>query len=133
MKARWISPFLVAPLALATPAAAAPVQPSADVKPTMRILDREVVQCSQSARMVTKLERDGARLEVDAEIFGPARERWVIKIKQNGKLVHKIARNADYDGELDIWRYLPNRPGEDRVKIKARAADGERCVAKLRG
>jgi hypothetical protein len=83
--------------------------------------------------MIGKLERDGKRLEVDAEIFGKAQEAWVIKVRQNGSLVHTIKRTADRDGELDVWRYLPNTSGIDRVNVKARSASGERCVVKLRG
>jgi hypothetical protein len=83
--------------------------------------------------MVSKLERDGRRLEVDAEVFGPARMEWVVRFVQNGDLAHRVVRSADSDGELDVWRYLPNRPGEDRVRVQARSTQGETCVIRLRG
>lgn len=149
MQKRYLVPVLVLPLALAAPLAAtassgdqaAPIaQPdsvlTASSEPRMalaRVIDRGRVDCSASSRMVSKLERDGQRLEVDAEIFGPARMDWVVRFVQNGDLAHRITRSADSDGELDVWRYLPDRPGEDRVKVKARSTQGETCVIRLRG
>lgn len=146
---RYLVPVLALPLALAAPLAAVAstaVQPGPIAKPDSvlttaseprmalaRVIDRGSVNCSASSRMVSKLERDGQRLEVDAEIFGPARQSWVVRFVQNGDLAHKITRSADSDGELDVWRYLPNRPGEDRVKVQARSAQGETCVIRLRG
>ena len=149
MHKRYLAPMLALPLVVAAPLAAT-ASPGAEPAPTAktdsmqatdadarmalaRVIDRGSVNCSASARMVSKLERDGKRLEVDAEIFGPARQKWVVKFVQNGKLAHKITRSADGDGELDVWRYLPNKQGEDRVRVKARSAQGETCVIKLRG
>ncbi len=148
MQKRYLVPVLALPLALAAPLAATAVpavQPAPVAKPDSvlttaaepralaRVIDRGSVSCSASSRMVSKLERDGQRLEVDAEIFGPARQSWVVRFVQNGNLAHKITRSADSDGELDVWRYLPNRPGEDRVRVQARSAQGERCVIRLQG
>lgn len=148
MKTAYLVPFLALPLALAAPfaASASPAELSApadkpdallatasEQRPMTRIIDRGTDRCSVTSRMVSTLERDGQRLEVDAEIFGPPRERWVVRFVQNGDLAHRITRTADSDGELDVWRYLPNRPGEDRVKVKARSAQGETCSIRLRG
>ncbi len=149
MQKRYLVPMLALPLALAAPLAAtaspgerpAPIAKTGSVQATTsdsrvalaRVIDRGSVNCSASSRMVSKLERDGMRLEVDAEIFGPARQKWVVKFVQNGDLAHKITRSADGDGELDVWRYLPNQRGEDRVRVKARSAQGETCVIRLRG
>lgn len=149
MQKRYLVPVLALPLALAAPlaATASPGEPPAPIaksdshltpaaeprKALARVIDRGSVNCSASSRMVSKLERDGQRLEVDAEIFGPARMDWVVRFVQNGDLAHRITRSADSDGELDVWRYLPDRPGEDRVRVQARSAQGETCVIRLRG
>lgn len=151
MRSRIVVPLLAIPFVFALPVAAValpssstpPAQPSAPVQQAKtgdpvsavnaRVIDRKTVQCSASSRMVNKLERDGNRLEVDAEIFGPARQAWTIKFKQNGKLAHTIKRTADSDGELDVWRYLPDQPGQDRVRTIARSSAGELCRSTLRG
>lgn len=146
MNKAYLLPFLALPLAVAAPLAAT-AAPSDQLESTdpartatsepavmlARVIDRDSVSCSASSRMVSKLERDGQRLEADAEIFGPPRQRWVVRFVQNGDLAHKISRTADGDGELDVWRYLPNRTGEDRVRVQARSAQGETCVVRLRG
>ncbi|MEZ5116405.1 MAG: hypothetical protein R2737_09070 [Candidatus Nanopelagicales bacterium] len=146
MHRRWIAPSvlaaaLVAPLAPVSPAVAAPIVPGAasvpaaqpSAGPTARILDRELVSCSRSARMMGVLERDGRQLEVDAEIVGPRRTSWTFTVRHNGSLTHAITKRADGDGEVDVWRYLRDRPGTDRVTVSARASSGERCVLTLRG
>lgn len=146
MNKAYLVPFLALPLALAAPMAAtasssdqttssnsARTATSESAVMLARVIDRGSVSCSASSRMVSTLERDGQRLEVDAEIFGPPRQRWVVRFVQNGDLAHKITRAADGDGELDVWRYLPNRAGEDRVRVKVRSAQGETCVIRLRG
>ena len=143
MKASYLVPALALPLVLAVPTVAVasgessdagPPTPQAALPPTVTpaaVIDRRSVRCSEGSRMVGTLERDGQRLEAEAEIFGPVRESWVVRIVQNGDLAHRISRSADSDGELDVWRYLPNRAGEDRVRLAARSADGERCVVRL--
>ena len=150
MRSRFVVPLLALPVAVALPVAAIAV-PNGSFAPgatgsaqiakggeaasviTGRIIDRKTVQCSASSQMISKLERDGNRLEVDAEVFGPARQAWTIKFKQNGTLAHTIKRTADGDGELDVWRYLPNTPGKDKIRVKARSSSGELCSARLRG
>ncbi len=147
MRKLYLLPVLALPLALAAPLAATAIPGERSVpiakpesvltaasEPRMgRVIDRGNVNCSASSRMVSKLERDGQRLEVDAEIFGPARQTWVVRFVQNGNLAHRITRSADSDGELDVWRYLPDRSSEDRVRVHARSAQGETCVIRLRG
>jgi hypothetical protein len=54
-----------------------------------------------------------------AEIYGPPRKKRTIKIKQNDRLKHTVRLRGDSDGELDIFRYLRNRPGRDRIVVKA--------------
>lgn len=140
MRLRLLLPLLIgllaAPLVLVAPASAVtvpPVSSGAELSQYGRVLDRANVRCTRGSRMKTKLERDGRRwFEVDAEIYGPPRKQWTIKIKQNGRLKHTVRLRGDSDGELDTYRYLRNRPGRDRVVVKARSAAGERCVARLR-
>jgi hypothetical protein len=136
----WIAPALISaavavPLAVVAPAAAAPAPTGSapTVVPGVRVLDREVRACTRSSTIIGVLERDRPRLEVDAEIIGPRRATWTFTIRHNGQLVQTVTKRADSDGEVDVWRYLRDRPGQDRVVVTARSAGGERCVMTLRG
>lgn len=116
--------LLAAPLLLVAPAqAAAPA----------RILDAKTRTCSQGAFLQVTLEKDGRQLEVDVEIYGRPSAQWSVTIAQAGGRSVTLQRTADYDGELDLWRYLPDRRGADQVSVTARSRSGERCSLTVRG
>lgn len=113
-------------------ATAPPVSSGAEFSQYGEVLDRANVRCTSGSRMKAKLKREGRRwFEVDVEIYGPPRTQWTIRIKQNRRRKHTIRLRGDSDGELDTYRYLRNRAGRDRIVVKARAAGGERCVARM--
>lgn len=112
-------------LALAVPAAAgATVQRD-------RIADRAFVQCSKGSMLQVDLEREGRKFEVDVEIYAAPRERWTVTIGTPGRVTHSFTRTTNREGELNGWRYMPRSSGT--IEVRARAADGETCRAKVRG
>lgn len=114
-----------AALALAVPAAAgATVQRD-------RIADRAFVQCSKGSMLQVDLEREGRKFEVDVEIYAAPRERWTVTIGTPGRVTHSFTRTTNREGELNGWRYMPRSSGT--IEVRARAADGETCRAKVRG
>jgi hypothetical protein len=112
-------------LALVMPAAAgATVQRD-------RIADRAFVQCSKGSMLQVDLEREGRKFEVDVEIYAAPRERWTVTIGTPGRVTHSFTRTTNREGELNGWRYMPRSSGT--IEVRARAADGETCRAKVRG
>ena len=112
-------------LALAVPAVAgATVQRD-------RIADRAFVQCSKGSMLQVDLERERRKFEVDVEIYGAPRERWTVTIGTPGRVTHTFTRTTNREGELNGWRYMPRSSGT--IEVRARAADGETCRAKVRG
>ena len=112
-------------LALAVPAAAgATVQRDC-------IADRAFVQCSKGSMLQVDLEREGRKFEVDVEIYAAPRERWTVTIGTPGRVTHSFTRTTNREGELNGWRYMPRSSGT--IEVRARAADGETCRAKVRG
>jgi hypothetical protein len=77
-----------------------------------------------------ELTREGRQLEADIEIYAGPRERWTVKISQNGRVAHTVTKTTNREGEFDFWRYLPSRSGT--VDVRATSATGETCSARLR-
>jgi hypothetical protein len=89
-----------------------------------------VVECPGGGQLTLQLEREGRQWEADVEIYAGARERWTVKISQNGRVVHTVTKTTNREGELDFWRYLPGRSGT--VDVRATSSTGETCSARLR-
>lgn len=89
-----------------------------------------VAECSRGGLLTVELEREGRQWEADIEIYAGPRERWTVKIVQNGRAVHTVTRTTNREGEFDFWRYLPGRTGT--VEVRATSSTGETCNARLR-
>lgn len=87
-------------------------------------------ECSRGSLLTLELTREGRQLESDIEIYAGPRERWTVKISQNGRVAHTVTKTTNRDGEFDFWRYLPGRSGA--VDVRATSATGETCSARLR-
>lgn len=87
-------------------------------------------QCSGGSQLTLELTREGRQLEADIEIYAGPRERWTVKISQNGRVAHTVTKTTNREGEFDFWRYLPSRSGT--VDVRATSATGETCSARLR-
>jgi hypothetical protein len=89
-----------------------------------------VAECSRGGLLMVELEREGRQWEADIEIYAGPRERWTVKISQNGRVAHTVTRTTNREGEFDFWRYLPGRSGT--IDVRATSSTGETCSAKLR-
>jgi hypothetical protein len=87
-------------------------------------------ECSSGSVLTLQLTREGRQLESDIEIYAGPRERWTVKISQNGRVAHTVTKTTNRDGEFDFWRYLPSR--SSAVDVRATSATGETCSARLR-
>ena len=87
-------------------------------------------ECSRGSLLTLELSREGRQLEADIEIYSGPRERWTVKISQNGREAHTVTKSTNREGEFDFWRYLPSRSGA--VEVRATSATGETCSARLR-
>jgi hypothetical protein len=96
-----------------------------------RISDRAFVQCSKGSMLQVDLEREGRKFEVDVEVYAAPRERWTVTIGTPGRVTHTFTRTTNREGELNGWRYMPRSSGT--IEVRATAADGERCRARVRG
>lgn len=86
--------------------------------------------CSRGGMLTLELTREGRQWEADIEIYAGPRERWTVKVSQNGRLAHTVTKTTNRDGEFDFWRYLPGRSGT--VDVRATSSTGETCSAQLR-
>lgn len=87
-------------------------------------------ECSRGSVLTLELTREGRQLEADIEIYAGPRERWTVTFSQNGRVVHRVAKTTNREGEFDFWRYLPARTSV--VEVRATSATGETCSARLR-
>lgn len=87
-------------------------------------------ECSRGSLLTLELSREGRQLEADIEIYAGPRERWTVKISQNGRVAYTVTKTTNREGEFDFWRYLPARSGA--VEVRATSATGETCSARLR-
>ena len=87
-------------------------------------------ECSRGSLLTLELTREGRQLEADIEIYAGPRERWTVKISQNGRVAHTVTKSTNREGEFDFWRYMPSRSGT--VEVRATSATGETCSARLR-
>lgn len=87
-------------------------------------------ECSGGGLLTFQLQREGRQWEADVEISSGPRERWTVKISQNGRVAHTVVKTTNRDGEFDFWRYLPGRSGA--VDVRATSSTGETCSARLR-
>lgn len=110
---------------LAMPAAASAATPRD------RIADRAFVDCSRGSMLQVDLEREWRKFEVDIEIYAAPRERWTITIGTPGRVTHTLTRNANREGELNAWRYMP--ASTKTIEVRATSARGETCRATVRG
>lgn len=102
--------------------------PSTAMAP-QRVIDRASAECSQGALMQVDLSREGRKLEADVEIYTEPRERWTVTFSQSGTIAHQVKRNANREGELNVWRYLPARNAV--VEVNAKSQTGESCAVKV--
>ena len=87
-------------------------------------------ECSSGSILTLQLTREGRQLEADIEIYAGPRERWTVKISQNGRVAHTVTKTTNREGEFDFWRYMPSRSGA--VEVRATSSTGETCSARLR-
>lgn len=87
-------------------------------------------ECSRGSLLTLELSREGRQLEADIEIYAGPRERWTVKISQNGRVAYTVTKTTNREGEFDFWRYLPAR--NSAVDVRATSATGETCSARLR-
>ena len=126
-------PFLIGTAALAcTLGAALAVPPAAAAAtPRDRVVDRAMVDCSRGSMLQVDLERESRKYEVDVEIYASPRERWTITIGTPGRVTHTLTRNANREGELNAWRYMP--ASAQAIEVRATSASGETCRTTVRG
>jgi hypothetical protein len=89
-----------------------------------------VAECSRGSVLMLELAREGRQLEADIEIYAGPRERWTVKISQNGRVAYTVTKTTNREGEFDFWRYMPSRSGA--VEVRATSSTGETCSARLR-
>jgi hypothetical protein len=87
-------------------------------------------ECSRGSLLTVELTREGRQLEADIEIYAGPRERWTVKISQNGRVVNTTMKTTNREGEFDFWRYMPSR--NSAVEVRATSSTGETCSARLR-
>lgn len=107
--------------------------PTASAAPAL--VDREAEgTCSAGSRWNLEVETEHRGLKADFDLDTSASgQTWKLRLKHKGKLVAKVNRVTDRDGEIDYQRMLPNRPGTDKVVVKAKnRVTGEKCKAVVR-
>ena len=76
-------------------------------------------------RYELSVERDGGRYDVSVELdrVRPG-TRWRVVVRHNGTRFARVVRTADRDGEVDVDRSQPNRPGRESFGFTARRVGG---------
>ncbi|MET3963434.1 hypothetical protein ABIE44_003368 [Marmoricola sp. OAE513] len=111
--------------AIALPASVLTASPaSADVERTIR--------CG-AAEVELSVDRENGRFEVDGSIDNAvAGSKWRVALRHDGKLVTRVNRTADYEGDLDLDRIRPNTAGKDTFKFSVRnLSTGKYCSVKV--
>lgn len=119
-----VLPVLIAPLALAGPAAA---------KDGDDALVRAAGSCSGRADWKLKAKPDDGRLEVEFEIdSNRAGQTWRWKLTDNGvKVASGRATTAGRSGSFSIERKIADRSGRDTIRLGAVRGD-QVCRGSLR-
>lgn len=109
--------LVTAPLALAAPAHA------------------DIEKHGQAGKGVYEfsVDRDNGGFEVSVDLDGlPRGQRWTIVLRHDGKVVAKVTRKADREGDIELERRLPDSAGQDVFRFKAKRVGGNAtCGAKI--
>lgn len=77
--------------------------------------------CSRGGNAELSVDREGKGFELDVDIdTHRAGDRWQIAIRHDGKLVSRVVRTTDREGEVDRELYRPNTKGKDAFVLWAR-------------
>lgn len=93
--------------------------------------------CDPRGRWELQLEKDGAHIEVDAEVTsGPAGQRWTVKLHHDGTKIADVEKRTRTDDDerpdLEVERRVHDRQGLDRFRVVARnTATGAHCAGVL--
>ncbi len=91
--------------------------------------------CTGSSKTKIKLGLRDGRIESETEVDSNRNgQRWSVRMRQNGVLVHNgTATTAAPSGSFTVRKNLVNRAGTDRVTTVSRnAATGETCTVTAR-
>lgn len=85
-------------------------------------------ECSASSWAGLSVEQERRGIEADFDIEGgPAGQQWRLRMTHNGEVAARATRVADYEGEVDFSRRLPDSNGRDSVVVRAVSSAGEVC------
>lgn len=86
--------------------------------------------CSAGAWWDLSMEREYGSLEIDFDIErARAGERWTVTLTHNGTTKRAVRVVTDYQGDVDTQWILRDRPGTDRIVVKATSTSGQTCQA----
>ncbi|MCB0962509.1 MAG: hypothetical protein KDA98_04280 [Acidimicrobiales bacterium] len=91
--------------------------------------------CNRAAKTKIKLAPRDGRIEVEFEVDSNRNgQRWSVRMRQNGALVHNgAAVTRAPSGSFTVRRSLPNRAGTDTITAVGRnAATGQSCTVTAR-
>ena len=91
--------------------------------------------CNRAAKTKIKLAPRDGRIEVEFEVDSNRNgQRWSVRMRQNGALVHNgTAVTRAPSGSFTVRRSLPNRAGTDTITAVGRnAATGQSCTVTAR-
>lgn len=87
--------------------------------------------CTAASKTKIKLALRDGRIETESEVDSNRNgQRWSVRMRQNGVLVHNgTATTAAPSGSFTVRKILTNKAGADRVTTVARnATTGETCT-----
>jgi hypothetical protein len=89
--------------------------------------------CSAGARYELEVERERSRLDISFSVDAAMpRERWNVRITNNGQQVARLNRTADSDGEWDFDRVVRDSGSGARIVVEATSASGQTCRGSVR-
>ena len=91
--------------------------------------------CNTGAKTKIKLAPRDGRIEVEFEVDSNRNgQRWSVRMRQNGVLVHNgSAVTGAPSGSFEVRKVLPNKAGTDQITAVGRnAATGQVCTATAR-
>lgn len=101
--------------------------------PAEAVEKRDTGACSAGARYELEVERERSRLDISFSVDrATPRERWQVRITNNGQQVARLTRTADSDGEWDVDRVVRDSGSGARIVVEARSSGGELCRGSLR-
>jgi Ni/Co efflux regulator RcnB len=79
------------------------------------------------AKVEFEVNKDDGRFEVEVDIDGKRKDRWRVKLWQNGNRYH----NKVYRGDVDIDKKRPDTRGRDVFKLKVKKIGGPKAKTRI--